>query len=52
MDRKKEVIVTTKNQKNENKDALEKSNYALIRDLKPDKTSLEKSKIDLCLIKK
>ena len=49
----KELIVITeeKNKDNkDNKDALEKSSYALLRDLKPDKRSLEKSKINLCLI--
>lgn len=51
MDNEKEIIITTKHKINEDKDALEKSDYALIRDLKPDKTSLEKSKIELCLTK-
>lgn len=50
MDKRSE-ITSTDEEKTESKNALEKSDYALIRDLKSDKTSLEKSKIGLSLIK-
>lgn len=50
MKAQKELIVITEEKNKDNKDALEKSSYALLRDLKPDKRSLEKSKINLCLI--
>lgn len=43
----KEIKRINEQNKNKNKDSLEKSSYALLRDLKPDKSSLEKSKISL-----
>ena len=51
MDKRKKTNILHEPQENENKDALEKSNYNLIKNLKSDKTSLEKSKIGLFLTK-
>lgn len=48
---RKTIIVSTEKQKSRRQDALEKSNYALIRELKQNKASLENSKIGLCAIK-
>mgnify|MGYP004624210879 FL=1 len=48
---RKTIMVSTEEQKSRRQDALEKSNYALIRELKQNKTSLENSKIGLCAIK-
>ena len=51
MKKRKNAIVVYEQKKYGMHDALEKSNFELIRNIKQNKTSLEKSKIGLCLIK-